>query len=157
WAGGSVPLSAAVFGAAGYTGALAARLLHTHPGFELRTITARTDAGQRLEELYPHYRVPLALEELDLDRHGDVDAAVVAYPHGAAAELVSELRARGVRVVDLSADFRLRDPATYAQWYREHPATELLQNAVYGLPELVYRDQIREADIVANPGCYPTA
>jgi N-acetyl-gamma-glutamyl-phosphate reductase len=67
------------------------------------------------------------------------------------------LRTRSVRVVDLSADFRLRDPATYAQWYREHPATELLQNAVYGLPELGYREQIRDADIVANPGCYPTA
>src|SRR4029077_12314866 len=157
WAGGSVPLSAAVFGAAGYTGALAARLLHTHPGFELRTITARTDAGQRLDELYPHYRVPLALEELDLDRHGDVDAAVVAYPHGAAAELVAELRGRGMKVVDLSADFRLRAARVYEAWYRPHPAPELLGEAVYGLPELGYRERIRDANLVANPGCYPTA
>ena len=96
------------------------------------------------------------LEELDLDRHADVDAAIVAYPHGAAAELVTELVARGVRVVDLSADFRLRDPAVYGEWYREHPAPELLEGAVYGLPER-YRDQIRVASIVANPGCYPTA
>jgi N-acetyl-gamma-glutamyl-phosphate reductase len=152
-----VPHSAAVFGAAGFTGALTARLLFRHPSFELRTVTARSDVGKRLDDLYPHHRVPLELEELDLGRHGDVEAAVVAYPHGAAAELVSELRARGVRVVDLSADFRLRDPATYAQWYREHPATELLPTAVYGLPELGYREQIRDADIVANPGCYPTA
>jgi N-acetyl-gamma-glutamyl-phosphate reductase len=152
-----VPRSAAVFGAAGFTGALTARLLFRHPSFELVTVTARSDVGKRLDDLYPHHRVPLTLEELDLDRHGEVEAAVVAYPHGAAAELVSELRARGVRVVDLSADFRLRDPATYAQWYREHPATELLPGAVYGLPELGYREQIREADIVANPGCYPTA
>jgi N-acetyl-gamma-glutamyl-phosphate reductase len=145
-----------VFGGAGFTGALTARLLFRHPSFELRTVTARSDVGRRLEDLYPHHRVPLVLEELDLERHADVEAAVVAYPHGAAAELVAELRARGVRVVDLSADFRLRDPGVYAEWYREHPAPELLKGAVYGLPER-YREQIRGADLVANPGCYPTA
>jgi N-acetyl-gamma-glutamyl-phosphate reductase len=151
-----VPHSAAVFGAAGFTGALAARLLYVHPSFELRSVTARSDVGRRLDQLYPHHRVPLTLEELDLDRHADVEGAVVAYPHGAAAPLVKELRARGVRVVDLSADFRLRDPATYGMWYREHQAPELLGEAVYGLPER-YREQIRTADLVANPGCYPTA
>jgi N-acetyl-gamma-glutamyl-phosphate reductase len=145
-----------VFGAAGYTGALSARLLHRHPGFALETVTARSDTGRRLDELYPHHRVPLVLEEFDLDRHGGVDAAVVAYPHGAAAELVAALVARGVRVVDLSADFRLRDPAVYEEWYRAHPEPDLLSSAVYGLPER-YRDRIRRADIVANPGCYPTA
>ncbi len=119
-------------------------------------MTARSDVGVRLDELYPHHRVPLMLEELDLDRHGEIDAAVVAYPHGAAAPLVVDLRSRGVRVVDLSADFRLRDPAVYELWYQEHPAPDLLEEAVYGLPER-YRDQIREADLVANPGCYPTA
>ncbi len=98
----------------------------------------------------------MALEELDLDRHADIDAAVVAYPHGAAAPLVSELVHRGVRVVDLSADFRLRDPAVYEVWYRDHQAPELIEQAVYGLPEL-YRDRVRDATIVANPGCYPTA
>jgi N-acetyl-gamma-glutamyl-phosphate reductase len=137
--------SAAVFGAAGFTGALTARLLHRHPSFELRTVTSRSDVGRRLDELYPHHRVPLVLEELDLDRHGRVEAAVVAYPHGAAAELVAELRSRGVKVVDLSADFRLRDPAVYGEWYREHPAPELLQEAVYGLPELGYRELSADA------------
>jgi N-acetyl-gamma-glutamyl-phosphate reductase len=146
----------AVFGAAGFTGALTARLLHAHPGFELAWVTARSDVGRRLDALYPQHRVPLVLEELDLDRHAGVDAAVVAYPHGAAAPLVSELRRRGVRVVDLSADFRLRDAATYEEWYRHHEAPELLEEAVYGLPER-YREQIREAGLVANPGCYPTA
>jgi N-acetyl-gamma-glutamyl-phosphate reductase len=145
-----------VFGAAGYTGALAARLLYRHPSFELRVVTGRTDAGMRLDELYPHHRVPLTLEELDLDRHADVEAAVVAYPHGASAPLVAELRERGMRVVDLSADFRLRDPGTYREWYREHPAPELIEGAVYGLPEL-YRGALRGAELVANPGCYPTA
>jgi N-acetyl-gamma-glutamyl-phosphate reductase len=148
--------SVAVFGAAGYTGALSARLLARHPRFELTTVTARSDVGRRLDDLYPHYRVPMVLEELDLDRHAGVDAAVVAYPHGAAAELVAALVARGVRVVDLSADFRLRDPAVYAEWYREHPEPGLLPEAVYGLPER-YREQIADARIVANPGCYPTA
>jgi N-acetyl-gamma-glutamyl-phosphate reductase len=151
-----VPHSAAVFGAAGFTGALTARLLFRHPSFELRTVTARSDVGRRLDDLYPHHRVPLTLEELDLDHHADVEAAIVAYPHGAAAELVGELCARGVRVVDLSADFRLRDPAVYELWYREHPIPELLEQAVYGLPER-YREEIRGADLVANPGCYPTA
>jgi N-acetyl-gamma-glutamyl-phosphate reductase len=152
-----VPPSVSVFGAAGFTGALTARLLWRHPSFELRALTARSDVGARLEELYPYHRVPLELEELDIDRHAEVDAAVVAYPHGAAAPLVSELLERGVRIVDLSADFRLRDPVTYEDWYREHPAPQLLERAVYGLPELGYRERIAGADVVANPGCYPTA
>ena len=151
-----MPRSVAVFGAAGFTGALSARLLFRHPRFELRTVTSRSDVGRRLDDLYPYHRVPLTLEELDLERHAGVDAAIVAYPHGAAAELVSELRTRGVRVVDLSADFRLRDAAVYGEWYRRHPVPELLDEAVYGLPER-YRERIRAADLVANPGCYPTA
>jgi N-acetyl-gamma-glutamyl-phosphate reductase len=151
-----VPPSVSVFGAAGFTGALTARLLYRHPTFHLTALTARSDSGRRLDDLYPHHRVPLTLEELDLDRHAEVDAAVVAYPHGAAAELVAELRAKGVRVVDLSADFRLRDPAVYGEWYRDHPTPELIDDAVYGLPER-YREQIRDADLVANPGCFPTA
>jgi N-acetyl-gamma-glutamyl-phosphate reductase len=145
-----------VIGAAGFGGALAARLLHAHPAFDLVAVTARSDIGRRLDDLYPRHRVPLVLEELDLDRHADVDVAVVAYPHGASAPLVSALLEREVRVVDLSADFRLRDPAVYGEWYREHLAPELLDDAVYGLPEL-YRHLLPGADLVANPGCYPTA
>jgi N-acetyl-gamma-glutamyl-phosphate reductase len=151
-----VAASVAVFGGSGFTGALTARLLFAHPFFELTAVTARSDVGRRLGELYPHHRAAIELEELDLDRHAEVDAAVVAYPHGAAAPLVAALRERGVRVVDLSADFRLRDPATYELWYRPHHAPELLKEAVYGLPER-YRELIRGADLVANPGCYPTA
>jgi len=151
-----VPHSVTVFGGAGFTGALTARLLFRHPSFELKGVTARSDVGRRLDDLYPYHRVPMVLEELDFDRHVDVDAAVVAYPHGAAAPLVAELLERGVRVVDLSADFRLRDRQVYELWYREHEAPGLLERAVYGLPEL-YREQIRGADLVANPGCYPTA
>ncbi|MGO9903034.1 MAG: N-acetyl-gamma-glutamyl-phosphate reductase [Solirubrobacteraceae bacterium] len=145
-----------MFGAAGYTGALTARLLARHPAFELRWLTARSDIGRRLDDLYPQHRVALELQELDLNVHAQVEAAVVAYPHGAAAPLVAQLHSRGVKVVDLSADFRIRDVATYEQWYAPHPAPELIEHAVYGLPEL-YRDRLRGADLVANPGCYPTA
>jgi N-acetyl-gamma-glutamyl-phosphate reductase len=146
----------AVFGAAGYAGSLAARLLHSHPNFELKWVTARSDVGRRLDDVYPYHRVPLVLEEVDIARHGDVDAAVVAYPHGASAPFVAQLRERGVKVVDLSADFRLRDARTYEEWYKPHPEPGLIADAVYGLPEL-YRDSIAGADLVANPGCYPTA
>ena len=146
----------AVLGASGFTGALAAHLLWRHPSFDLVAITSRSDVGRRLDDLYPRYRVPLVLEELDLERHSDVDAAVVAYPHGASAPLVAELRARGVRVVDLSADFRLRDLEVYERLYGDHVAPDLIDGAVYGLTEL-YRDEVAEAALVANPGCYPTA
>jgi N-acetyl-gamma-glutamyl-phosphate reductase len=151
-----VPPSVAVFGAAGFTGALTARLLHRHPTFDLKHLTARSDTGARLDALYPQHRVPITLEELDLDRHADVDAAVVAYPHGAAAPFVADLRQRGIKVVDLSADFRLKDRAVYEEWYKAHEAPDLLASAVYGLPER-YREDIRTAELVANPGCYPTA
>jgi N-acetyl-gamma-glutamyl-phosphate reductase len=146
-----------VAGATGFAGALAAQLLWRHPGFELAALSGRSEVGRRLDDLYPRYRVPLAIEELDLDRHAaGLDAAVVAYPHAAAAPTVGALRERGVRVVDLSADFRLADLATYEHWYGEHPRPELLGEAVYGLPEL-HRQRIAAAAIVANPGCYPTA
>ena len=145
-----------VAGASGYTGALAARLVDRHPELELAAVSSRSDVGRSLAELYPRHRVDRVLEELDLDRHGDVDAAIVAYPHGAAAETVRELHERGVKVVDLSADFRIRDVAVYEEWYVEHPAPELVPEAVYGLPEL-RRDEIAGATLVANPGCYPTA
>jgi N-acetyl-gamma-glutamyl-phosphate reductase len=146
----------AVIGASGYTGALAAHLLWRHPAFELRAVTARSDVGRRLDDLYPRYRVPLKLEQLDLERHGAVDAAVVAYPHGASAPVVAGLRALGAKVVDLSADFRLRDLEVYARWYGEHGAPDRLDEAVYGLTEL-RRDEVAGAALVANPGCYPTA
>jgi N-acetyl-gamma-glutamyl-phosphate reductase len=148
--------SVLVAGASGYAGALAAHLVWRHPDFELAAVTSRSDAGRRLDDLYPHYRVPLVLDALDLDTQAGVDAAIVAYPHAAAAPVVAELRERGVRVVDLSADFRLRDVATYEEWYGEHPQPQMIPEAVYGLPELG-RDALRGAELVANPGCFPTA
>jgi N-acetyl-gamma-glutamyl-phosphate reductase len=148
--------SVLVAGGSGYAGALAARLVDRHPEFELAGVTSRSDAGRRLSDLYPHHRVDAVMRELDVARDGDVDAAIVAYPHGAAAPVVAALRERGVRVVDLSADFRLRDRPTYEQWYGEHGAPQLFGTGVYGLPEL-YGEQVAGADLVANPGCFPTA
>ncbi|MHB8234307.1 MAG: N-acetyl-gamma-glutamyl-phosphate reductase [Solirubrobacteraceae bacterium] len=145
-----------VAGGTGFAGALAAHLLWRHPGFELVAVSGRSEVGKRLDELYPRYRVPLQIAELDPDAHAGLDAAIVAYPHAAAAPTVAELRERGTRVVDLSADFRLRSLATYEQWYGKHPRPELLAGAVYGLTEL-HREAIATAGIVANPGCYPTA
>jgi N-acetyl-gamma-glutamyl-phosphate reductase len=144
-----------VLGAVGYAGAIAAQILYRHPFFELAHVTARAEEGQRLDDVHPRTRVPLQLEVFDPDRHA-VDAAVVAYPHGAAAPVVADLRARGTRVVDLSADFRLRDRTTYEDWYGEHKAPALFGQGVYGLPEL-NRGALAGADLVANPGCYPTA
>ena len=146
----------AVVGASGFGGALAAMLVHRHPSLELTAVTARADAGRPHDELYPRYRVPLVLEQFDPDRIAErADAAIVGYPHGAAAPAVKALRERGLKVVDLSADFRLPRPL-YERWYQPHEAPELLDDAVYGLTEL-HRDAIAEADLVGAPGCYPTA
>ena len=145
-----------VAGASGFAGALAASLVHRHPRLELAAATARTDAGTRLDRLYPRYRVPIELIELETESAGDYEAAIVAYPHGAAAEVVARFVEAGVPVVDVSADFRLHDLAVYEETYGDHTAPELLADAVYGLTEL-HRDEVRGARLVANPGCYPTA
>lgn len=146
-----------VAGATGFAGAVAAHLLWRHPGFELARLTGRSEVGRRLEDLYPRYRVPLEIEQLDTQAPVQgIDAAIVAYPHAAAAPTVAALLDAGVRVVDLSADFRLSERATYERWYGEHPRPELLEGAVYGLTEL-HREQIASAKLIANPGCYPTA
>ena len=145
-----------VAGASGYAGALAAELVALHPGLELAGATARSDVGKGLNELYPQYTSTAMLEELDLGALDGIDAAIVAYPHGASAPVVAEMRGLGIKVVDLSADFRLRDLPTYERWYGEHGEPDLLDGAVYGLTEL-NREAVAKAELVANPGCYPTA
>ena len=146
----------AVVGASGFAGALCAALVDRHPRLELDVVTARSDAGRVLSDLYPRYRVDRKLEGFDADRVAEgCDAALVAYPHGAAAPTVEELRTRGLKVVDLSADFRV-PRELYERWYGPHPAPRLLGEAVYGLTEL-NRAEIAAAELVAAPGCYPTA
>ena len=145
-----------VAGATGYTGALAARLVHEHPGLELVAVTGRSNVGERLDRLYPRHPVPLEIEELDNQVIERADAGLVAYPHGASAPAVAEMRGLGLLVVDLSADFRFLELPNYEKNYGEHGAPDLLDGAVYGLPELD-REAVAQAELVANPGCYPTA
>jgi N-acetyl-gamma-glutamyl-phosphate reductase len=147
-----VPEGVAVVGAAGYGGAVASAILCRHPSLELTTVTARSDAGRRHDDLYPRYRVAMELEPFDPDAIAErAGSAVVGYPHRAAAPAVKALRERGLKVVDLSADFRL-DRERYERWYQPHEAPELLDGAVYGLTE-AHRDEIRGADLVVAPGC----
>jgi N-acetyl-gamma-glutamyl-phosphate reductase len=146
-----------VIGAAGFAGAQLAALIDRHPAFELGQITARGDSGRRLVDVAPQYRVDARLRQYQPEEVADGDFAAVAYPHAEAAPLVAELVDRGVRVVDVSADHRLRDTALYPEWYGfDHPRPDLVAEAVYGLPE-AYRDMIGTARLVANPGCYPEA
>lgn len=146
-----------VIGAAGFAGAQLAALVDAHPFFELGQITARGDAGRRLVDVAPQYRVERVLASYQPEDVEPGDLAAVAYPHAEAAPLVADLIERGARVVDVSADHRLRDPSLYPTWYGfEHPRPDLVAEAVYGLPER-HREAIRGARLVANPGCYPEA
>jgi N-acetyl-gamma-glutamyl-phosphate reductase len=145
-----------VYGATGYTGLELMRILRRHPDVSLAFATSESRAGVRLSDVFPvPWEMPLvSAASADLSA---VDAVFCCLPHGAAMATVVAARAAGARVVDLSADFRLRDPAIYEEWYGlTHAASHLLPQAVYGLPE-VYRQEIRHADLVANPGCYPTS
>jgi N-acetyl-gamma-glutamyl-phosphate reductase len=137
----------------GYTGVELARLLYQHPEVELASVTGRSTAGQKLGDVFPH----LADIDLTIEAElGKVELAFSAMPHKESAKEVIPLIKQGVKVVDISADFRLKDPALYEQWYGfKHPAPQLLKEAAYGLPEL-HRAQLASAKLVANPGCYPT-
>jgi N-acetyl-gamma-glutamyl-phosphate reductase len=145
-----------IYGATGYTGYELVKMLAQHSEAEIVFATSRSNAGQRLSDLYPcpYDQELVAPETAPMDQ---VDVAFCCVPHGESMGTVAELRQAGVRVLDLSADFRLRDAAVYLRWYKEeHVAPELLSQAVYGLTE-VYREQIAAADVVACPGCYPTS
>jgi N-acetyl-gamma-glutamyl-phosphate reductase len=149
----------AVIGASGYTGLELLRILLRHPEFELSVATSERRAGVPVGDAFPALRglVDLVFEPNDPASIAErADLAFTALPHAASAPTVAALRAAGMRVLDLSADFRLRDAETYRAWYGEHKAPELLGSAVYGLPEL-YRDELRGAELVAVPGCYPTS
>jgi N-acetyl-gamma-glutamyl-phosphate reductase len=135
------------------------RLLARHPDVELKVITSRTEEGVHVAEMYPNLRghVDLCFSVPDLDLLSTCDLVFFATPNGVAMTLVPQLLERGVRVVDLAADFRIKDIAIWSQWYgMEHACPETVAEAVYGLPE-VNREAVREARLVANPGCYPTA
>lgn len=152
-------LRVAIIGASGYTGVELARILCNHPEFQLTAATSRQYAGKPLSEVFPNLlgKTDLICENLTINELTEqADLFFAAVPHKTAMDLVPQLLQAGKKVVDLSADFRLRDVAVYEEWYQKHSSPEFIAEAAYGLPEL-YREQIKKARIVANPGCYPTS
>ena len=148
-----------IVGGTGYTGVELLRLLSKHPQVELVAITSRSEAGQAVADMYPNLRghVDLRFTVPDHDQLASCDVVFFATPHNVAMQTVPDLIKRGVRIVDLSADFRIRDAELWSSWYHEkHIAPDLLKQAVYGLPE-VNREKIHEAQLVAAAGCYPTS
>lgn len=149
----------AIVGANGYVGGEMVRLLATHPSVELITLTSRQFAGKNVTDIFPALRgiLDMPLVEVDTDNIAEkCDAVFLAIPHAQAMSIAADLIRKGTRVVDYSADFRLKDPQIYEKWYTaEHTEPALLEKAVYGLPEL-HREELREVQLVALPGCYPT-
>jgi N-acetyl-gamma-glutamyl-phosphate reductase len=148
-----------IVGATGYTGAELLRLLAVHPEAEVTVITSRSEEGKPVADLYPSLRgiIDLTCSQPDDDQLAQCDVVFFATPHGVAQSMVASILERGVKVIDLSADFRIRDVATWESWYGQtHGAPELIPKAVYGLPEL-NREAIASANLIACPGCYPTS
>jgi N-acetyl-gamma-glutamyl-phosphate reductase len=153
----------AVVGASGYSGEELIRLLTRHPAAELCCVTSRAEAGKALAVVYRRFAgtryagLPFSTSDPAIVAASGAEVAILALPHGLAHEFAAPLLEAGLRVIDLSADFRLKDPAIYEEFYgHAHPAPELLPESVFGMPEL-YRDRIRSARLVASPGCYPTS
>lgn len=148
-------VKAGIINVTGYIGAEIARLLHQHPQVELKSVTGRSSAGQDLGEVFPHLENTGLVIKPDIDE--DIDIVFSAMPHKTSLDVVPQLLNKGIKVIDVSADFRLKDADEYPNWYGfKHPTPELLKSAVYGLPEL-HRDDITNASLIANPGCYSTS
>ncbi|MDD2540246.1 MAG: N-acetyl-gamma-glutamyl-phosphate reductase [Desulfuromonadaceae bacterium] len=152
-------LKIAIVGASGYTGLELIRILHCHPEVAVSCLTSEQSAGKRISEVFPTLRgrCDIVLENLEPVRVADkADIIFTALPHKAAMEVVPTFLKLGKKVIDLSADYRLSDPAVYGEWYEPHINPANLKKAVYGLPE-IRRAKIKRAKLVANPGCYPTS
>lgn len=156
-------IKTAIVGASGYTGMELLRILLSHPAVELTAVTSRAEANKRLDEVFPRFaKAPsasLAFCKPDPDHIASTGAKVafLALPHGIAAEIARALLERDIKVIDLSADFRLNSPSVYEEFYgHPHPAPDLLKDAVYGLPE-IRAQEIAAAKLIASPGCYPTS
>ncbi|MBQ3179765.1 MAG: N-acetyl-gamma-glutamyl-phosphate reductase, partial [Firmicutes bacterium] len=154
-------IKAAVAGAAGYAGGEVVRLLAQHPEAELVALAGHSNAGRALDELSPWFGgfCNMELDEFSAEKMAAAGAEVVflALPAGVATEAAAELLERGIKVIDLGADFRFPDAAVYEQWYKKpHARPDLLPQAVYGLPE-IWREEIKGASLIGNPGCYPTS
>jgi N-acetyl-gamma-glutamyl-phosphate reductase len=155
----SAVIKVGVVGGTGYTGVELLRLLVMHPAVTLRMVTSRSEAGQKVSDMFPNLRghTDIVFTEPEVDALGECDLVFFATPNGTAMKMVPALLEKGCRVIDLAADFRLHDPALWAQWYgMAHACPDILAEAVYGMPE-INRAAIAGARVVANPGCYPTA
>jgi len=147
-------IRAGIINVTGYIGAELARLLSQHPHVELATVTGRSEAGRKLGDVFPSFAGTEYKIEAELE--SEVDIVFSAMPHKSSIEVVAPLLEQGIKVIDASADFRLKNPGDYARWYGfTHPSPELLKQAVFGLPEL-HRSEIAPASLTANPGCYST-
>jgi N-acetyl-gamma-glutamyl-phosphate reductase len=152
-------ITVGVVGGTGYTGVELLRLLVSHPQVELKLVTSRSEAGKLVADMFPNLRdfTDVCFSKPDVEALGACDVVFFATPNGTAMEMVPALLEQGTRIIDLAADFRLNDSAEWEDWYgMKHACEEILKEAVYGLPE-INRDAVRNARVVANPGCYPTA
>jgi len=149
-------LKVGIFGATGYTGAELVRILVRHSHIKISYLSSNQHVGKKFSDVFPAYKDILDLRCSELKTDIDIDFAFTALPHQEAYKVVKPLMEAGVKVVDLSADFRLKDYERYKNWYGENPYFDLTKEAVYGLPEL-FRDKIKDTKLVANPGCYPTS
>ncbi len=148
-----------IVGGTGYTGVELLRILVNHPQVEIGVVTSRSDAGVRIDSVYPSFYglLDLCFIDPDIQSLGKCDVVFFATPNGTAMWMADALLEQGVKVIDLSADFRIKDPKIWADWYgEEHASPGLIEKAVYGLPE-INREAIKKADLIACPGCYPTA
>ncbi|RLA16704.1 MAG: N-acetyl-gamma-glutamyl-phosphate reductase, partial [Gammaproteobacteria bacterium] len=152
-------IKAGIVGGTGYTGVELLRILVLHSEVEVSVVTSRSDAGSRVDATYPNLRglIDICFSKPEIDELGTCDVVFFATPNGTAMRMTPALLERGVKLIDLSADFRLKDPALWEKWYGEpHLCPDLITEAVYGLPEM-NRESVKTARLVANPGCYPTA
>ncbi len=148
-----------IVGGTGYTGVELLRILANHPAAEVVAITSRSEMGVKVADMYPNLRgfYDLAFSEPDVKVLKECDVVFFATPHGVAMSMAPELTEAGVKVIDLAADFRITDLQTWTQWYGfEHTCPEIMSQVAYGMPEL-YREQVKQANVIANPGCYPTS
>ncbi len=149
-------MKVSVIGATGYTGVELVRYLLHHPEVEIEMLTSESFAGKKISEVYPGIKCDIVCERLNIEKIKSF-LVFTALPHGTSAQVVGRLFDRGIRVIDFSADFRINSARVYSSWYGvPHPREDLLSRAVYGLPE-IYKDKIKKAVLVANPGCYPTS
>ena len=151
-------ISVGIVGGTGYTGVELLRLLLRHPNVKVNVLTSRTEAGRRVDDMFPSLRghTDLCYSDLNIEELKQCDVVFFATPHGVAMQHAAELVAANTKVVDLAADFRLQDLAQFEKWYgMQHACPEILKDSVYGLSEL-NREQIKQAQVIGNPGCYPT-